>query len=194
MMKTTLPKALTLALSLFCYSVSAHWLMLPEQSSLHFVSTKNQNISEVQKFTQLNGEFDADGKLQIDINLASIDSGIEIRDTRMREQLFIVDKFPLATLSAQLPKSVMDMAKGSSILVEVPAELSMMNITKTIPVQVQVTRKIDNGYVATSTRPILISATEFGLQGGVATLQKLAGLAGIGLTVPVNFNLVFKAH
>jgi hypothetical protein len=48
--------------------------------------------------------------------------------------------------------------------------------------------------VATSTQPILISAADFGLTSGIEILQKLAGLSGIGLTVPVNFNLVFVAH
>jgi hypothetical protein len=55
---------------------------------LSFVSTKYQHISEVQQFRTLNGEFDPRGKLQVKIELGSIDSGIEIRDTRMREKLF----------------------------------------------------------------------------------------------------------
>jgi hypothetical protein len=32
------------------------------------------------------------------------------------------------------------------------------------------------------------------LTSGIEILQKLAGLSGIGQTVPVNFNLVFVAH
>jgi hypothetical protein len=75
-----------------------------------------------------------------------------------------------------------------------PAELTIMGISKTITVTVQVSRRTDNGIVATSTQPILISAADFGLTAGIGILQKLAGLSGIGLTVPVNFNLVFLAH
>jgi hypothetical protein len=69
-----------------------------------------------------------------------------------------------------------------------------MGISKTITTTVQVTRKTDNGIVATSTQPILISASDFGLTSGIEILKKLAGLNSIGLTVPVNFNLVFVAH
>ena len=132
--------------------------------------------------------------MQVEISLASIDSGIGIRDTRMREKLFLVDRFPSASLTAQLPDSVLSLAKGSSILAILPAKLSVMGISKTINVTVQVTRKTDNGIVATSTRPVLISAADFGLVSGIEILQKLAGLNSIGLTVPVNFNLVFLAH
>ena len=183
-----------LFLFLFCFSANAHWILVESESSLSFVSTKNQHLSEIQQFRNLKGEFSPEGKLQIKIDLASIDSGIEIRDTRMREKLFVVDKYPSANLTAQLPDTVLTLEKGSSRSVTLPAELSIMGISKTIDVTVQVTRKADNGMVATSTQPILISASDFGLTAGIEVLQKLAGLGSIGLTVPVNFNLVFVAH
>ena len=179
---------------LSCASANAHWMLLDDQSSLSFVSTKNQHTSEIQQFKTLKGEFNSEGKLQLEIDLASIDSGIGIRDTRMREKLFLVDKFATANLTAQLPDSVLNLAKGSSVLVTLPAELTIMGISKTITTTVQVTRKSDNGIVATSTQPILISAADFGLAAGIEVLQKLAGLNVIGLTVPVSFNLVFVAH
>lgn len=193
-MKSLLLNIIFISFCLFCSSAKAHWILVNGESSLSFVSTKNQHTSEIQQFKTLKGEFSPEGKLQIEIDLASIDSGIEIRDTRMRENLFLVEKFPSATLTAQLPDNVLTLEKGNSILVTLPAELNIMDISKTISVTVQVTRKADNGIVATSTRPILISAADFGLTSGIEILQKLAGLSGIGLTVPVHFNLVFVAH
>lgn len=193
-MKSLLLSTIFISISLFCSSANAHWMLVEGESSLSFVSTKNQHISEIQQFKTLKGEFSPEGELQVEIELGSIDSGIGIRDTRMREKLFLVDKFPSANLTAQLPVSVLTLAKGSSISVTLPAELSIMGINKTISTTVQVTRKADDGIVATSTQPILISAADFGLTSGIEILQKLAGLSGIGLTVPVNFNLVFMAH
>jgi len=193
-MQTSLLRTMLASLCLMAFSANAHWMLIEDQSSVNFVSTKNQHISEIHHFKNLQGEFSPQGQLKIDINLASIDSGIEIRDTRMREKLFVVDKFPSATLTAQLPESVLTLEKGHSILVTMPAKLNIMNSTKTISVAVQVTRKADNGIVATSTQPILISAADYGLAAGVEVLQQLAGLSSIGLTVPVNFNLVFVAH
>ena len=193
-LKVLLSSTIFICIFLFSSTASAHWMLVKDESSLSFVSTKNEHISEIQQFTSLKGEFNPEGELQIEIDLASIDSGIEIRDTRMREKLFLVDKFPSANLTAQLPDSVLRLAKGNSISLTLPAELNIMGISKTISTTIQVTRKADNGIVATSTRPILISATDFGLTSGIEILQKLAGLSGIGLTVPVNFNLVFVAH
>jgi polyisoprenoid-binding protein YceI len=193
-MKYLLLRTVCIASSLFCFTANAHWMLVEDESSLSFVSTKNQHISEIQQFKSLKGEFNPEGRLQVEISLASIDSGIEIRNTRMREKLFLVDSFPSANLTAQLPDNVMNLAKGSSISVMIPAELSVMGISKTVNVTVQVTRKTDNGIVATSTQPILISAADFGLTSGIEILQKLAGLSSIGLTVPVSFNLVFLAH
>ena len=193
-MKYLLLRTILITSILFCYTANAHWMLVEEESSLSFVTTKNQHISEIQQFRALKGEFNTEGELQVEISLASIDSGIGIRDTRMRDKLFLVDRFPSASLTAQLPDSVLSLAKGSSILAILPAKLSVMGISKTINVTVQVTRKTDNGIVATSTRPVLISAADFGLVSGIEILQKLAGLNSIGLTVPVNFNLVFLAH
>jgi len=193
-MKSLLLRTISISLFLFCFSANAHWMLVEGESSLSFVSTKNQHISEIHQFRRLQGEFSPEGKLHIKIDLASIDSGIEIRDTRMQEKLFVVDKFPAANLTAQLPDSVLTLAKGSSIAITLPAELSIMGISKTIKVTAQVTRKADNGIVATNTQPILISAADFGLTSGIEILQKLAGLSSIGLSVPVNFNLVFVAN
>lgn len=193
-MKSTLLRVITIGLCSICYSANAHWLLVEDESSLSFVSTKNQHISEVQKFQKLTGEFSPEGKLKVEIDLASIDSGIGIRDTRMREKLFMVDSFPKAVITAQLTDDVLALPKGSSTHIKIPAELTIMKTTKTIMVAVQVTRKADDGIVATSTQPILISASDFGLQPGIEVLQKLAGLSGINLSVPVNFNLIFVAH
>ena len=193
-MKLLLLRTIFIVSCLWCFSANAHWMLITGESSLSFVSTKNQHTSEIQQFKTLKGEFSPDGKLLVEIDLSSIDSGIEIRDTRMREKLFLVDKFPSANLTAQLPDTVLKLEKGSSILVKVPAELTIMGISKAITTAVQVTRKSDNGIVATSTQPILISATDFGLTSGIEILQNLAGLKGIGQTVPVSFNLVFLAH
>lgn len=191
---TSLLRAITLSFSVLCSSVSAHWILLNDQSSVNFVSTKNQHISEIQHFKSIKAEFSPEGKFELDIDLSSIDSGIDIRDERMRDKLFMVDKFPSAALSAQLPQSVLDLPQGNTAHITLPAELKILSYSHTIQVSVQVTRNMDNGIVATSTQPVLISAADFGLEKGISVLQKLAGLNAIGFTVPVNFNLVFMAH
>ena len=110
----------------------------------------------------------------------------------MREKLFLVDKFPKATLNAVLPEQVIKLKKGHSITVELPAKLTIMATEKSLTIAVQVSKTMDGQFIATSAKPILIGATDFGLKPGVELLQQIAGLSSIGLSVPVTFNLVFE--
>ncbi len=46
--------------------------------------------------------------------------------------------------------------------------------------------------VVSSAKPIIIKASDYGLEGGVAMLQKLAKLPSVATAVPVNFVLTFS--
>src|SRR5690606_26511938 len=62
----------------------AAWQLQPGQSRLNFVSVKNSTHAEVHSFTELRGSVDAQGALTLQVALASLDTGIDIRDQRMR--------------------------------------------------------------------------------------------------------------
>jgi polyisoprenoid-binding protein YceI len=184
-------------LCLLLVSVSLHsaaaasWALSNEQSALTFISTKNQHFSESHHFSQLSGNLSKQGQLSIEIDLASVQSGIGIRDTRMQESLFMVEQFPKASLSATLPIAVMQLKAGESVLLEIPASLKIMTLENEIKVKVQITKTTGGEFIATSTEAILISANDYGLKEGLLILQKLAGLSSIGQSVPVSFNVVF---
>lgn len=178
--------------TLMCSSLAiADWRLVNDQSSLNFISTKNIHASETHHFKQLKGQLNQQGKLTLDIDLASVETGIAIRNTRMTDKLFKIEKYPLATLTATLPKTVLAMKSGQSATFELPGELTIMASTQSVDVTVQVTKTIEGNYIATSTQPVLINAADYGLQAGVELLQQVAGLSSIGLTVPVSFNLYF---
>ncbi|MFT4937299.1 MAG: polyisoprenoid-binding protein YceI [Paraglaciecola sp.] len=172
--------------------VSANWRLADSGSEVYFISTKNQHISEIHQFSQLNGSLTDAGVLRIEINLASVETGIDIRNTRMREKLFLVDRFPNATLDAVLPEELMKLEVGHSVNVELPVKLTIMTTEKLLNIAVQVSKTMDGKLIATSSKPTLIGAADFGLKSGVELLQQLAGLSSIGLSVPVTFNLTFE--
>ena len=182
---------LALASVLFGTMASADWRLVNEDSSLHFISTKNINVSEVHHFSQLNGKLSEKGTLSVEIDLASVATGIAIRDTRMAEKLFLVDQFPTAKLNATLPDNVLALKPGQTAGFVLPATVKIMSVELPISVSVQVTRSSDGNITATSSKPLLIAAADYGLQPGVELLQQIAGLSSIGLSVPVSFNLVF---
>ncbi|MFQ3218498.1 MAG: hypothetical protein ACJAUL_001059 [Paraglaciecola sp.] len=189
--RTNSIKILALASMFFGTMANADWRLVNEDSNLNFISTKNINVSEVHHFNQLSGELSKKGTLSVEIDLASVKTGVAIRDTRMAEKLFLVDQFPTAKLSATLPDNVLALKPGQTAGFVLPATLKIMSTELPISVSVQVTRSSDGNITATSSKPILIAAADYGLQSGVELLQQIAGLSSIGLSVPVSFNLVF---
>jgi polyisoprenoid-binding protein YceI len=186
-------KMLTLlGLGLFCGQSFAAWQLDNEKSSLHFISTKKEHISEVHQFTQLNGSVSDDGQLRVEIALASVETNIDIRNQRMREKLFMVDKMPTATLSAKLPETLLNLPVGGSTVVTISAKLTLNGQSENIDVAVQVSRLSAQTLMADSVKPILINAADYKLAEGIEILKGLAGLPSISLAVPVNFNLSFS--
>jgi polyisoprenoid-binding protein YceI len=184
-----------LLLCTLCSTVSADWTLDNEQSSIHFISTKNQHISEIHSFEKLQGTLDHSGQLMVNIELASVQTGIDIRNTRMQEMLFNVAANPSALLTAQLDPSWLTQAVGTQQNREVLATLQLNGKSQDIALAVQIIRLDKKTFQVASDKPVLIYATAFGLGDGVASLQKIAGLAGISLAVPVTFNAQFvKAH
>ncbi|NCP65142.1 MAG: YceI family protein [Paraglaciecola sp.] len=192
-LQTTLYAAL-LSASLLSPSALAHWVVDNSQSSLFFISTKNINVSEVHHFSVLSGSMEKDGKFSLDIDLASVETGIEIRNTRMRDMLFNVANFPKATVSATLPDAIVGLANGTTLRLEIPATLSVMGKSKALMLDAQVSKNENSNFVVSSVKPVLLAAADVGLQEGVEALQKIAGLSSIGLTVPVSFTLVLQVH
>ena len=176
---------------LVCASASADWQLLNKDSQLNFISTKNIKVSEIHHFSNLSGSLTSAGELSVDIDLASVETGIDIRNSRMREKLFMVENFPKAMLTASLPKEIVAFTKGQAGTFTIPAKLSVLGQHKDIDVKVQVTKTDHNRFVATSVQPVMISAGDYGLQEGIDWLQNVAGLSSISPNVPVTFNLTF---
>lgn len=182
------------ALSLLSANAFADFIVDNQQSSVFFISTKNINVSEILHFKSIEGALKKDGSFALDINLASVETGIEIRNSRMQEHLFKTDTFPKAHVAATVPAEVLDMAKGDTLHIKLPATLTLMGIDKALTLDVVINKNANQQYVVTSAQPVLIAAADVGLKEGVEMLQKLAGLSSIGLTVPVSFNLVLNKH
>ena len=49
-----------------------------------------------------------------------------------------------------------------------------------------------NGVVASTSKPIIVTAASHGLVDGVEALREIAGLPSISRSVPVTFNVVFE--
>ena len=96
-------------------SAHADWYLDGESSRLSFVSTKNANVSEVQRFLVLHGQVDPKGLARVEVEMDSINSGIPLRDERMRKELFEIEKFPEALITTQIDlRPINDLAPGAN--------------------------------------------------------------------------------
>ena len=174
-------------------SAWADWALDGEQSSLSFVSTKAMNVAEAHKFTRLSGGVDSNGQASISISLASVDTGIELRDERMREMLFKTEQFASAEVTAKIDAATFaDLKAGQSVDTTIEGVLELHGEMRPLVMDVVIARSGPSRMLVMSRKPIVINAPEFNLAEGVEALREIAGLPSISLAVPVSFILAFE--
>lgn len=187
-------RILTLCLWLATGSVLADWQLDSDNSSLHFISTKNEHISEMHTFDRVSGNLTEAGKLSINVDLTSVNTMIDIRNSRMQSMLFNVDSFASATFSADLPANVMALPPGGTMQMQQSGVLSLHGVEASVTFEVRVVRLSESQLLAYTVKPTIINASQFGLTAGVQALQKIAGLNSISYAVPVSFSVVMNSQ
>ncbi len=162
------------------------WQVIPENSAIYLVTTKKQHIAEVMQIPGLTGQYRA-GKLQLEIDLSSIDSGVPIRDQRMREHLFDVASAPSARLTAALPAAMLQPGRHT-----VGFTLEMRGASHDYTADIWVSALNNDRLLVSLVKPIVVQAKDFGLVDGVDTLADLVNLAHISYAVPVTASLVLQ--
>jgi hypothetical protein len=194
-MKTLLKSSrplLALALLLLMQSAWAGGVLLPEKSSIRFVSVKNAVVAEVHHFSGITGWVDDEGRANVNIPLASVETMIPIRNERMRELFFETGSFPAAILAADVDmKAVAGLASGEYVNMEVLFELNLHGQERMLEATVSVARLGNELHVSTL-QPLIINTASFALGEGVERLREAAGLNNIATAVPVTAYLVFK--
>ena len=182
-------------LALFCLGatlaatpVLADW-EVANGSQIQFVSIKNNAIGEVSHFETLSGTVTEAGEVEVRVALDSVETNIGIRNERMKKLLFEVGLYPEAVITARLDPAVMVAAAsgaGDSVTAMLQIDLHGQVVSKRAALKIAAT---DNGVSVTTVQPILLNASEFELEGGVAALQNVAGLNAISRVIPVTVAL-----
>ena len=181
---------LCLSLLLAAVSAQADWTLENESSQLNFVSTKASHIAETHTFNELSGAISDDGTAELVIDLASVNTGIGIRDQRMQTMLFDVVSFPDAQIRTRLDLSALEALSTPTTLI-IDAQLSLAGQTTSVTGKVLVVPMGGNRVSVTTVTPIIVQAASLGLASGVEALREIAGLPSIGYSVPVTFSLTF---
>jgi len=173
----------------------ANWYLDGESSRLSFISTKNANVSEVQRFLVLHGKVSPAGLAELEVELESVNSGIPLRDERMRKELFQIDRFPEALISAQIDlQPINDLASGAQLELRLPITVRLHGQQHEYNAELLATRLDDRRFQVVTLEPLVLNAADFDLAPGLEQLRNLAGLSAISLSVPVGAVLIFTAR
>ncbi|ODS99900.1 MAG: hypothetical protein ABS49_07015 [Erythrobacter sp. SCN 62-14] len=169
------------------------WAIDPKASHLSYVSIKAGEIAEANRFDTVSGGVSADGTARLEVALASVNTGIEIRDQRMRDIFFQVAEFPTAVVTAQLdPAQFAALDVGTAMVQPLTAKLELKGMEADVDARVQVARVSEDRVIATTIQPIIITTDMFGLTDELGELRALAQLPSISPAVPVTFTLAFQ--
>ena len=168
------------------------WSLDPAASRLAYVSIKAGEVAENNRFDTLSGSIAADGTASLSIDLASVNTGAQLRDERMREVFFQTADNPAATVTAKLdPARFAGLAVGQSVLRPLKASVTIKGASADVATEVLVTRITEDRVLVVSAAPVIVSTDMFGLTDELDELRALAQLPSITPAVPVTFTLTF---
>lgn len=166
------------------------WVLDEAASKVAYGSIKKDRIGEVNHFTSVSGGVDADGQVTVEIDLASVETWVDIRNERMREHVFAAS--PKATLTAGIDMAALEaMAPGDTSVIDVEGKLGFAGQELEIYTELFVARLGDGKALVTTDEMIMVGTEELEIDAGIDTLMGLAELPGITRVAPVTLRLVF---
>src|SRR5690606_8204185 len=173
---------------------AARWLLDATNSTFHFVTVKKNSAGaetpENITFSELKGTVATNGQATLTIPLASINSGVDLRNTRLKEILFESQYLPSLHFTTQLDLTTIDaMAAGSTKVQSVTGNLVLHGVVKPIVFDALIVKHANNALSVSPRKPIVINAVDFDLAGGVEALRSVMTLTSIGEKVPVYFKM-----
>ena len=159
---------------------NATWTLSADESGMTYVTVKNNLLGEINTFRNISGSVSPSGEAVINIDLNSIDTANEIRDGRMKEFLFRTDDFPRAAITTQIdltPYAGLKIGESRTELLDLFIDLAGVKLD--YEAYVLVTRLGGKKVVVATKAPLLLDATDFDLEEGLAKLQELASLESI---------------
>ena len=170
----------------------ADWKLMVDESNVGFATIKNDAIVESHSFERISGLVSDAGGAKIQIDLASVQTQIPIRNERLGSMLFNIAQFPKLEVLASI--DVMDITKmeeGASQTLDLPATVTLHGTQANLTLPLMITKLAGDRFQVVTTQPVIVYAKQFGLGEGVEALRAIANLSSITPAVPVTFALIF---
>ena len=183
-----------LALGACAASAAQSWTLDPSASTLSYQSVKKNTIVETNKIRNLTGSISGDGEAKVVVDLNSVETGIDIRDVRMRFLFFQTFQFPTATVTTKIdPAAFADLATKRRIKMTLPFTLDLHGLKKELTADVVVTMVSDSAVSVASDSPIEIKVEDFGLGPAIEKLEQAGNISSIVPVASVSFDFLFVA-
>jgi polyisoprenoid-binding protein YceI len=198
MMRRSTLHAAVIALALAASSSQAAWHVDSGQSSFSFTTAKagmpgTSAVEEVQTFRQIGGSLADDGKLVFDVELASIETNIGLRNDRLKELLFKVADNPKAVFTGSVdPRRLNALGVGASLDMDVSGQLALGGLSKPLTASVRVVKLASDALLVGTRVPIVVNLKDYGLQDGVEALRAVMNLNVLASSAPVSFSVMMK--
>jgi polyisoprenoid-binding protein YceI len=174
-------------------SAQAEWALDGGASAFYYVTSKAGAISEVNSFGGLSGGIADDGTATLAIDLATVNTNIEVRDQRMRDIAFKVAEFPTADVTVKVDAAALDgMEPGTLTTGSHTATVSLHGVSKDLSAELRIVKLDADTVLVQLARPLLVAAGDFALTEGVEELRTVANLPSINPQVVVEFTLVYN--
>lgn len=173
-------------------ALSAEWALDARSSVVSFGSIKNDSVGESHTFSGLRGRVASDGMVNVEIDLTSINTNIDIRNERMGEHVFA--GATTATLSAQVDMTALEaLAVGDSMTMELDGDVALLGVDIPVYLDMFVLRVSEGRVLASSNTATYLTTDELGVDAGIDVLQGLANLDSITRVTPATFRFMFNA-
>jgi OmpA-OmpF porin, OOP family len=168
------------------------WTLDPASSSLKYQSVKKITVIETNQIRNLSGTIEPNGAASVSIDLNSVETGIDIRNVRMRFLFFETFKYPTATVATQVdPAAFADLPTKRRLKLKLPFTLDLHGFKKDLQADVVVTMISDTMVSVASDGPIEIKAEDFGLGPAIEKLERAGDVTNIVPIGSVSFDFVF---
>jgi len=170
------------------------WVLNAAQSHVFMQTEKLDHVIERHQFTSVEGHVSKDGDASIKIDLASLETGIDLRNVRMRFLFFETFKYPYAEITARLDKSKLQFltaARAPEKSYPLTLTVHLHGLVKEIKTDVWVKRLSDTTVSVATVDPIVVSVDTFGFTENLAKLADAVGGIHIVPSASITFELVF---
>ena len=170
----------------------AAWKSVGDESLIAFGSVKKDVVGEVHTFGDVSGTVSEGGDVAIAIQLASVETNIDIRNERMIEHVFKgMDAVANLTGSVDMD-DVNELAVGATTVTDFEGTLSLAGVASDIETELFVARLSEGRVLVTTSDILMLSTADIGVNAGVDKLMELASLPGITRVSPATVRMVFE--